>query len=112
MKLNRSDVKVQSTRSFFTMPEKMVRVNFTPHLRRFIDLPASCEVTGSTVRELIDKLEVKFPGVSDYLLHENGRIRQHVNLFLDQQLIEDRESLGDSVAEVKELHIMQALSGG
>ena len=90
----------------------MIEVSFPPHLRRFIDVPQSCSVDGQTVREILDELETSYPGLQGYLLHENGALRQHVNLFLDEHLIDDREELSDSTEGVKELVIMQALSGG
>ncbi len=90
----------------------MIEVSFPPHLRRFIDLPENCQVNGKTVREILDDLETNYPGVQGYLLHENGALRQHVNLFLDERLIHDRQELSDSTEGVKELVIMQALSGG
>lgn len=91
---------------------RMITVNFPPHLRRFIEVPDSCAAEGSTLREVLNDLENQFPGVSGYLLHENGTLRQHVNLFLDQRLCHDRENLDQSIADVEELTVMQALSGG
>ncbi len=89
-----------------------VTVHFSAHLRRFMELPKTCEATGSTVRELILDLERQFPGVTDYILHENGKLRQHVNLFVDQAMVSDRDEQSDSVLKANELFVMQALSGG
>lgn len=94
------------------MTSPQITVHFPPHLRRFIDLPDSCEVAGQTIREVLQALEEKFPGILGYLTHENGTLRQHVNLFLDDRLYHDRENLNHSVESVKVLTIMQALSGG
>lgn len=90
----------------------MITVHFPPHLRRFIDVPVSCEADGKTLQDVLHDLEKQFPGVSSYLLHENGSVRQHVNFFLDQKLLHDRNNLDLDVSEVQELAVMQALSGG
>ena len=90
----------------------MIDVSFPPHLRRFIAVPDQCSAEGQTIREVVDDLEQQFPGVSGYLLQENGAIRTHVNFFLDQKLLLDRNDLDLSVEGAKELVIMQALSGG
>ncbi len=90
----------------------MITVTFPRHLRRFVDLPESCEATGGTLREVLDDVESRFPGVRNYLLHENGQLRQHVNLFLDQRLVTTQNDLNDPVAGATELTVMQALSGG
>ncbi len=90
----------------------MVAVRFSNHLRRFIDLPDVFECESADVRELINALELSFPGVASYLLHENGCVRQHVNIFLDDAILKDRIKLSDSLEQVTEIAIMQALSGG
>lgn len=90
----------------------MVSVRFSNHLKRFVDLPDSFECDCRTVREVLESLENAFPGVSGYLIHENGQLRQHVNVFLDDAMVTDRQNLSDSLEEVREVAIMQALSGG
>jgi hypothetical protein len=41
-----------------------------------------------------------------------GPLGEHVNIFINNQMIADRESLSDLVTESDEVFIMQALSGG
>jgi molybdopterin synthase sulfur carrier subunit len=89
-----------------------VEIRFSSHLKRFIDLPETHLATGETVRDIVDALESSFPGVSGYLLHENGKLRQHVNLFLDDRMVSDREGLSDTLENTKTIYVMQALSGG
>ena len=87
-------------------------VRFPPHLRRFIDLPEQVTTDQSTIPEILDDLESRFPGVRNYLVHENGEMRQHVNFFLDERIVVDRKSLSDDMSGVREFVIFQALSGG
>ena len=94
------------------MSHHPIEVRFPPHLRRFIDVPETHSVTANTVRDVVDQLELEFPGVANYLLHENGNMRQHVNIFLGDRLITDRISLSDCVDGVQQIAIMEALSGG
>lgn len=89
-----------------------VDVRFSAHLKRFVELPDVHASQGETVRDVIDDLEKTYPGVEGYLLHENGKLRQHVNLFLDDQMITDRDRLSDSIENTKTVFVMQALSGG
>lgn len=93
------------------MPDT-TEVNFSSHLKRFIELPESFDAQGTTVREIIEDLEANFSGISGYLLHENGKLRQHVNVFLDDAMVGDRTGLSDSVKDTKTIFVMQALSGG
>lgn len=90
----------------------MLEVQFTSHLRRLISLPESVEVDAPTVAEALDQLAERVPGIDSYLRHEDGSLRQHVNIFLDEQFIRDRRQLSDSTAGATRLFIMQALSGG
>ena len=94
------------------MSNQKTEVRFPPHLRRFLELPEVCQATGETVREIVNNLDNQFPGFADYLLHENGEVRQHVNIFLDEKMISDRKELSDSVDDINQIFIMQALSGG
>jgi hypothetical protein len=89
-----------------------IDVCFPSSLRRHFPLPAQCTVEARTAAEALAAIDRQFPGVAAYLVHENGALRQHVNLFLDEQFIQDRERLTDSLAGVKTLTVMQALSGG
>jgi sulfur carrier protein ThiS len=91
----------------------MARVTFTPHLRRFFpSLKQLEQVPGATVRELLDELDRRYPGFAAYVVDETGRLRRHVNVFVREEPICDRESLADGVAPDDKVFIVQALSGG
>lgn len=62
--------------------------------------------------EVVRDLERQYPGLTAYLVHEDGSLRQHVNIFLDERWLADRHRLSDSVAGVNQVFVMQALSGG
>lgn len=70
------------------------------------------EVTGNTVREVMDGLAAHFPGFDRYILDEKGALRKHVNIFVNQSLIHDRQNLSDALAPSDEVFFIQALSGG
>lgn len=90
----------------------MVQVRLPKHLLRFVEAPTKCEADGVSVAEVVTDLERQFPGLAAYLIHENGNLRQHVNIFLDEKHVTDRAGLSDPVDGVSEIVIMQALSGG
>ena len=52
------------------------------------------------------------PASWDYVLDEQGRLRKHVNIYLDGKLISDRARLTDLARPEAEIYILQALSGG
>ena len=91
----------------------MPRVSFTRHLQTFFPkLKMGEEVPGATVREVIAELEKRYPGFALYVGDETGRLRRHVNVFVGNDPICDRETLTDAVSPSEELYILQALSGG
>ena len=90
----------------------MARVSFTPHLKRFFPALAEGEVAGATVRDLIDELDRRHPGFASYIVDERGRLRRHVNVFVGEEPVHDRERLGDPVAPDERVFILQTLSGG
>ena len=90
----------------------MALVKFTYALKRFFPKLTDTEASGKTLRAVIDEIEVRYPGVTRYVLDDQGRIRQHVNIFIDGVMIKDRNALTDPFRENSEIYIMQALSGG
>jgi hypothetical protein len=47
-----------------------------------------------------------------YVLDEQGRVRQHMVVFIDGELVQDRDGLSDPVAPNSTIDVIQALSGG
>ena len=90
-----------------TMPQ----VKFTQQLERHLAAP-SVDVAGATVREVLENAFRENPKLRGYVLDDQGRLRKHVVVFVDGQVIGDRCELSDSVAPSSELLVMQALSGG
>jgi hypothetical protein len=66
----------------------------------------------TTVAEVVKGLDALAPGLGFYICDERGRLRRHVNIFVDQQMIADRGKLSDRVEPNSHVMIMQALSGG
>lgn len=89
----------------------MAVVHFTSHLQSFVNCEP-VEVAGETVG---DALSAAFAGreqLRTYILDDQGRLRRHVMIFVDGQMIADRVGLTDLVKSDSEIYIMQALSGG
>lgn len=89
----------------------MPKVYFTQNLKRHIECPTH-EAPGKTVREVLDHVFAANPAARSYVLDDQGALRKHIVVFVNKELVKDREKLGDPVAEGVELHVMQALSGG
>jgi molybdopterin synthase sulfur carrier subunit len=90
----------------------MPTVKFTYALQRFFPGLKNTSAKGCTLAEILDEMEVNYPGVRSYVLDEQGSLRQHVNIFIDGAIIKDRIAVGDLFSENSEIYILQALSGG
>lgn len=89
----------------------MARVTFTPNLRRHLSTPEAV-VSGATVREALLAVFREHPALRGYVLDDQGRLRQHVVVFVDGEQVRDRAGLGDPIGPSSELFVLQALSGG
>jgi molybdopterin synthase sulfur carrier subunit len=91
----------------------MASVNFTTHLQRFFPtLQQGTFVEGQTVADIVRSLEQQQPGLAAYIVDEHGALRKHVNIFVNEELVTDREQLKDAVGQNTRVYIFQALSGG
>jgi sulfur-carrier protein len=89
----------------------MPTVAFTPNLGRYLDCPPE-EVPGATVAEALEGVFDRNPRLRGYIVDEQGRLRQHVAVFVAGELISDRVHLSDRVEPGQDIFVMQALSGG
>ena len=66
------------------------------------------ELAGATVLELLLALEREQPALSGWILDERGRVRRHINVFVNaEQARED-----DAIAAGDHVDILPAISGG
>ena len=90
----------------------MVRLILTRALAAQTQNELEHTLEASHVGEAFDALFARYPGLRRYLLTDIGAVRQHVNVFLNEALIEDRRSLSDAVGPDDRIHVVQAVSGG
>ncbi|MDW3209555.1 MAG: MoaD/ThiS family protein [Reichenbachiella sp.] len=90
----------------------MPTIKFTANLKRFYPELSEIELESLDLNEILDELESRFKGLKDYVVDEQGQLRKHVNIFIGDELIQDRIKLSDAVKPTDEIYIMQALSGG
>jgi sulfur-carrier protein len=85
----------------------MVRVAFTPNLRRHLPCP-TIEAQGRTVAEALSAVFADHPRLKSYVLDDQSCLRRHVVIYLNNQ----KTGLDSTLDEGDEIYVMQALSGG
>ncbi len=66
-------------------------------------------VPGGTVREVIDQLDFRFPGIKSRLIDEN-QLRPSIAVIVDGEVSSQR--MRHRLAEESEIHFLPAISGG
>jgi molybdopterin converting factor small subunit len=92
----------------------MITFNVTGFLTDFtngqsrivVDSPAA------TVGEALENLCRRHIGLRDRVLNEQGKLRQHVNIFLNDDNVRRKELLDTSLPDNCEITILPAVSGG
>ncbi len=92
------------------MPSALrTRVRFAALLHSYTTGASVVEVEPGTVSSVMAELDRRFPGLAFRIVDEQGRIRPHMNVFLNEYLIRDPTT---PVAAGSELYLVGALSGG
>lgn len=74
----------------------------------FEDLPRRLELDAATVRDAIEQLERRWPGLRDRLCEPGPRLRPHIAVFVDGE----RARLDSALAPASRLDVVAAISGG
>jgi sulfur-carrier protein len=89
----------------------MATVRFTKNIQRHVECPTR-EIPGATLRLVLDEYFHENPRARGYVLDEQGKVRQHMVVFIDGDLVRDRDGLSDPVRPNSVIDVIQALSGG
>ena len=81
-------------------------------LRRLTGGLGKVEAEGRTLREIIDALESRFPGIRASIFNRNGQVLPHLNIFLNEIDIHVLEGLETPVQQGDEVAIIPAIAGG
>ncbi len=69
-------------------------------------------VEASSVREALDGAVAAFPSLAERLRDEHGRLREHLNVFANEEDIRRLAGEETALREGDVVHIMPAVSGG
>ncbi|MGI9519192.1 MAG: MoaD/ThiS family protein [Pirellulaceae bacterium] len=81
-------------------------------LQEYVQGKSGIDVAGETVGDLLDELKLNYPQLYVCICDETGSLRQHINLFLNDQLLPVPAAFGTSIESGDTLSVFQAVSGG
>lgn len=96
---------------FDMLARTMPTVRFTDNIQRHVECPTR-EVEGERVREVLDAYFRANMRARGYVLDDQGRLREHMSIFINGEQLRDRTSLTDPVPADGVIDVIQALSGG
>lgn len=86
-----------------------MRVGIPSPLRSYTSGLDEVQARGATLAGLLADLEQRFPGIRFRMIDEQGRIREHIRLFVNSELARDLER---ELSDRDHVQILCAISGG
>lgn len=89
----------------------MAKLVCTSHLSD-VGPTAARTYPGSTVKAVLQNAQAEYPRLGNYVLDDQERLRKHVAVFVNGDMLPRATALTHPVADSDEVFLMQALSGG
>jgi molybdopterin converting factor small subunit len=86
-----------------------MKVHIPSPLHSYTGRRSVVEANGSTLAELLEDLDRRFPGIRFRMIDEQDAIRPHIRIFINET---PAERLSVRLRPDDEVQILQALSGG
>ena len=92
----------------------MITINIAGFLTDFTNgrSEISLHSAPATVGDALNELWQLHVGLRDRIVNEQGHLRPHVNVFVDDENIRRKELLNTALAEGNEITILPSVSGG
>ena len=81
-------------------------------LRRLTDNADAVEVDAATVRDILDRLDERYPGFRARVCEETGELRRFINIYVDGEDVRFLTGLDTNLKSGDELSIVPAVAGG
>ena len=81
-------------------------------LQEYAEGQSDLDVVGNTVGELMEELQREYPRLYICICNDTGKVREHIHLFLNDNLLPVRTALATPVSAGDTLSVFQAVSGG
>lgn len=89
-----------------------ITVQIPRELRALCDGSKTIALSASSVRDILEELERRHPAIHRSICDETGRLRRHINLFVNSSLMRERQGLETVLESGDVITILPAVSGG
>ncbi len=90
----------------------MASVLIPTPLRKLTNELDTVEASGATIGELLDNLDLAFPGLKSRVCDDSGTVRRFVNVYVNGEDIRFLEESATAIKETDEISIVPAIAGG
>lgn len=88
-----------------------IKVRIPTILRTLTDEQKEVVSEGKTIREVIEKMDLNYPGIRERLL-QNDEVHRFMNIYVNDEDIRFRNQLATTVQESDTITILPAVAGG
>jgi molybdopterin synthase sulfur carrier subunit len=81
-------------------------------LLQYTQNESKLEIEAYTVDELLRNLDSKFPGLSAFIINENGQLRRYVSIFVNEEDVRSGNGLMTKLKTGDEVSIVPVVAGG
>jgi molybdopterin synthase sulfur carrier subunit len=81
-------------------------------MKYYVDDKSEVLVSGSNISEALSDLTRHYPSIKIHIMDDKGRLRRHVNLFVNKENIRTLKGLDTPVKETDKIILMPSISGG
>jgi sulfur-carrier protein len=89
-----------------------ITIHVPRDLRAYCDGASELTVSALNVRAALDELELHYPAVHRGVRDESGRMRRHINLFVNTSHMCECDGLDTVLESGDQITILPAVSGG
>ena len=90
----------------------MAKVSIPTPLRQFTEQKDTVEYAGATVGEVLNGLTGQFNGLRQHLFNDEGKLRNFVNIYLNDEDIRYLEKTDTAVSDSDTITIIPSIAGG
>ena len=81
-------------------------------LQQYCNHVPELHLEGSTVKDLLDDVERRYPVLYRCICDETGAVRPHIHLFVNNEILGDRHGRDTELTTDDVVSVFQAVSGG
>jgi len=81
-------------------------------LQKLTKNQAEVKVSSANIRELIEDLEKRFPGIKERICDQTGKIRRFINIYVNEEDVLFLQQEETPLKDGDEISIIPAIAGG